>query len=515
MKKNLLFITGFILVLLMACKKDPIPTKPIDPPPVDTTTLRSYRFVFTNLPGQQVPIHGLSAVVTVLNDRNEKVLDNKYITIPYDGKYSSEEMKLVKGNYTITKMIIVKSDSTALFATPIRGSNKAAMVGNPLSVPFTLNEKLVKELTTDLLAIGTQDKATDFGYPEGSFGKGGNDEQPIHDLSIIVHPMIKVGNIIYDSIPVTLVLRSYFANNNVDYRPMPLSAGKHAILLPKDAVRYELSVSKWGTTDQIVLMKNDVVENSVYTIGGEATAKKIKNVITSKIINGVSKPESKADYEYHADGKLKQIIYYGKRDDMSTYQSGKEEFDYTNGQISETRVFNEFGALKSTTKFQYNNEGKVIKMEEVDGAVRTTADVGYVALEGETGISKDHRIGITYNSTSYYYTMTFNKMVHGGVVINDVLATTHGDYQEGYYNYDFNINPYAILEIPNMLFSNYSKHNLVAQSRTYANAFPSVIPYDFSYSYNDNGFAKESLVKYKSYFTQAEAYTIRTVFEYF
>lgn len=515
MKKYLLIMAIGTLVLALACRKDPIHHQPEDPPPADTVLLRSYRFVFDDLPGVAAGRNDLSAVVTIINDQNERVLDRKFLPLSYDGKYRTVELKLIKGNYKIAGMIIVKADSTALLASPIRGSAKAAAVTQPLNVPFSLNEKIVQELSTELLPVSAADKAVDFGYPAGSFGEKTPGQDPLNDVQIIVHPIIKVGNVIYDSIPVMLTIKTFDANNNMIFRNVPLAAGKQPILLSRDGVRYELTVSKWGVTDELKLSKRDIVENTVYTLGGEAVAKKLKSVITSKITNGVSKPESKADFEYNAAGDLTQILYYAKKPDMTTYLSHKEEFSYSNGHISEVKLYDENGALKTITRFQYNPQGKVVKMEENDNGILTTGDVFYTAIDGSTGISGNYRIDITYKSTGYYYTINFNKIVTGGVVISDVLATTHGDYQQGMYEYDFNINPYCVLELPTVSFSHYSKHNTVGQFRTYNNAYPTVVPYDFAYSYSNDGFPKESHIKYKTYFTQADAYTIRTVFEYY
>jgi len=87
--------------------------------------------------------------------------------------------------------------------------------------------------------------------------------------------------------------------------------------------------------------------------------------------------------------------------------------------------------------------------------------------------------------------------------------------ESGLYGYEFGINPYVMLGVPDFHFSNYSKHNVLEQWKTYVNAFPIVVPYSFNYTYNSSGYPTELLTKYKTYLTQADAYTIRTVYTYF
>ena len=506
-----------IMMLVLACRKDPIvPQKPNDPGPIDSTTLRSFRFVFDSLPEQSGVMQNLAVFVTITNDRNETVLDNKKYALQYDGKYLSSVIELVKGNYKVSAMLIRQGDTAVRFAAPINGSIKSGLVNHPLSVSFRLDEKIEKAIKIEILPVAKRDRAQDYGYPAGSFGTIPPDPDPTpQDIFVFVHPIIKVGDIVYDSIPVTLKLRSFDINNIETFKSFAFHAGTQQIILPANGVKYELTVDKWGTHDQITLLRNQVQANTVYTIGGSIDAKKLQYVYTYKILNGVSTPETKAEYQYLSDGRVNQILHYAKRADQTTYLSGKEEFEYQNNRVSKVKVTDEGNNLLSVTDFRYNSQGKVSWMEEVKGTIKTTANVIYMDLGGGTDISKDHEVNIAYTYSDHYYTMNFNKIVHGGVVISDVAATSHGNLESGLYGYEFGINPYVMLDVPDLTFSNYSKHNVLEQYKTYVNAFPIVYPYSFNYTYNANGYPTELLTKYKTYLTQAEAYTIRTVYTYF
>ena len=506
-----------IMMLVLACRKDPVvPQKPGDPGPIDTTTLRGFRFVFDSLPGQSAVLQNLSVFVTITNDRNETVLDNKKYALQYDGKYLTPVIELVKGNYKINAMLIRQNDTLVRFAAPINGSIKSGLVNNPLSVSLKLDEKIEKAIKIEILPVAKRDRAQDYGYPAGSFGTIPPDPDPTpQDIFIFVHPIIKVGDIVYDSIPVTLKLRSFDINNIETFKSFALHPGPHQVQLPSNGVKYELTVDKWGAHAQITLMRNQVQQNNMYKIEGSIGAKKLQYVYTYKIINGVSTPETKAEYQYFSDGRVNQILHYAKHADLTTYLASKEEFEYQNNRVSKVKVTDEGNSQISVTDFRYNSLGKVSWMEELKGTIKTTANVSYMDNDGGTDISKDHQVNIAYTYSDHYYTMNFNKIVHGGVVISDVAATSHGNLETGLYGYEFGINPYIMLGVPDLNFSNYSKHNVLEQWKTYVNAFPIVYPYSFNYTYNSNGYPTELLTKYKTYLTQAEAYTIRTVYTYF
>ena len=505
-----------IMMLVLACRKDPVvPPKP-NPGPTDTATIRSFRFVFDSLPGQSGGAQNLAVFVTITNDRNQTVLDNKKYALQYDGKYLTPVIELVKGNYKINAMLIRQDDTLVRFAAPIRGSVKATLVNNPLSVSFKLDEKIEKAIKVDILPVAKRDRAEQYGYPAGSFGTIPPDPDPTpQDIFIFIHPIIKVGDIVYDSIPVTLNIRSFDINNIETFKYFALHAGIQQIMLPANGVRYQLTVDKWGAHGEITLLRNQVQANAVYPIEGSINAKKLQYVYTSKIINGVSRPETKAAYEYFPDGSVKQILNYAKHADLTTYLASKEEFEYQNNRVSKVKVTDEANSQISVTDFRYNSLGKVSWMEEVKGTIKTTANVSYMDNDGGTDISKDHQVNIAYTYSDHYYTMNLNKVVHGGVVISDVAATSHGNLETGLYGHDFGINPYIMLGVPDLNFSNYSKHNVLEQWKTYVNAFPIVYPYSFSYTYNANGYPTELRTKYKTYLTQEEAYTIRTVYTYF
>ena len=512
MKKNLSLMSLLFLALLSACKKDPPVVPPGNGHP-DPLMERVFRFVFNNPAGQPNVVTELTAYITATNNKNEPVYTNKKVTITFEQKYRTAKLTLPKGNYRLTGLLIKQGDTAVVFASPIAGSLKAEFVQHPLSTVINLDEKVEKEILVEVLPVGKNDSPQSFGYPEGSFGNV-PEEEPENDKRIFIRPIIKIGDLVYDSIPVQLVLRSFDVHGNMEYRAISLPAGLQSIYLPKNAVRYTLTVSKWGTRDEIVIEKKDVEEDSIYIIGGTKEAKLLKTVFENKVVNGVSKPLTKTEYQYHSNGELKQLLTWAKRPDQTTFLQKRHEFDYVSGNITAVRLYDEHNALAVSSRFDYDATNRVISMEEKAGADETRATVAYIGLETSSGITQDHRVEINYDYTHHSYKGYYSKTMRGGSVLTDRYNTSHGNMEEGLYAFDFAINPYAHLRIPDLFLSPYARHNMNGQWKSYVNSFPLVEAYSFSYTYDGDGYPINLVTKYRSYLTKTDVYSIRTTFVY-
>jgi hypothetical protein len=517
MKQRISILSLLLLTLFAACRKNPTVPQQGPGTPGDPATQRTFRLVFQNPAGQNTVLDNLTAYITLTNHRNEAVYTNKAVAIQYDQQYRSAVFTLAKGNYKLTGFFVKQGDTVVKFASPVAGSAKAGLVQHPLSNAIVLDEQTEKQIEVEVLSVGRREHPQSFGYPEGSFGPiPGDDQQDPgpQDKRIFVRPLIKIGDIVYDSIPVSLVLRSWDAQNNMQYNAFSLPAGTQAIYLPKNAVRYQLSISKWGTYDELLLNYSDVQENTLYILGGNKPAKTLKSVLDYKMVNGSTTPLTKTEYEYAAPGIINMVKVWGKRADNSNYVQERREFAYENGNIREIKVFNEHNTLLRTSSFEYDATKKVTAMEEVAGTQRTRAAVHYLPLEGSTGISNDHKVEINLDHDHLTYKTYYNKTIRGGTAIADRLTTSHGNMIEGLFDFDTQINPYAHLRIPDLFLSNYSKHNVKTQWLYYTNTFPEVEAYSLAYTYDADGYPTQLLTKYRSYLTKVDAYTIKTTFVY-
>lgn len=515
MKKNILFNTiVFLFLAFISCKKAPVNiADPVDPVPVDTSTQRNFVFVLENLINYQSVPANLTAKITIENTQPTTGEFDISIPVVFNQKYITRSISLPKGSYAIKKLILMDSTGAAKFATPVAESAKAPSVNKPLSIPFVSDEKKEKTIPAEVLLITNTDTPESFGYPAGSFGNR-NPETDMDKL-VYIRPVIKIGEVIYDSVPVQLIVKSWDATNEMTYNIHYLQAGTQGVYLSAKGVKHHLSVSKWGTYDEIILNKGDIQENAVYDIGGEVAAKKLKTVYENKITGGVSTPLTKTDFEYHADGKLKQRLVLGKRADMSTYVVQKDMYEYEHNKINTIKSYDEHNLLKKTTSVQYKDtNGSIISMQEKSAEEEIKTAVSYTVLETRSGISHHYRIDAQYNYGQGLPVTYYTKTIHAGRVLTDISATGHGNREEGMYEYDACINPYVHLQIPDRQFRLYEKHNLSYQWKTWYGAYPEDEAYAFSYTYDADGYPKELITKYRSYKTKKETYSVKTIYSY-
>ncbi|NBA86865.1 hypothetical protein GVN16_13910 [Emticicia sp. CRIBPO] len=509
MKTNVFFAFLLLLFVVFSCKTDIVDLPGTGTPPQDTTSQRSFRIVFENMTGYRDVPNNLTAVLAVESAKGTVV--NLSAAVVFDRQYTTAVVKLPKGSFVIRKLVITDGEEVARFATPVAGSPKALMVTKPLSIALTLDENTLKEVRLEVLPVAVSDAASGFGYPEGTFGKPQTD--PDSDKQIFVHPVIRIGEVVYDSIPTQLVVRSWDVKNEMTYHAYSLAGGKQAVSLSGKAVKHQLSILTWGIKDEFTLAKGQIKENMVYTMGGERPAKKLKTVFETKVVNTTSSPLTKTSYEYHPNGQLKQKQVLGKRPDMSNYVVQKDVYEYTNNKITGILSYDENSRLVKTMSAQYNAEGKLTGMEEKKGALLTRAVVHYFPLETWSGHQQDYRADVVYTYEHGDYTGYYSKTMHAGGVLADKFSR-HGNLEEGLYNYDRLINPYVHLGIPDLFLNHLPKHNMAVQWKTWTGAHPEIIAYDFKYTYDAEGYPKELLTKYRSYTTKADVYTIRTTFEY-
>ncbi|WP_336515070.1 hypothetical protein [Pollutibacter soli] len=513
MKQISFRLVGFILMLvLFACKKDPV-DPPTGPKPGEGSLERVIRLTLKNLPAQPVNAN-YNTLVTIKDSRNGAVRSKK-LAVQHDQQYFTDTVILQKGIYSLTGVLVREGNSNVKFAAPIEGSARANGVAKPLNITMALDAKEEKRIEVELLPVSDTDTPESFGYPAGSFGDRTTDPELPTDTRIFVKPMIKVGDIVYDSVPVQLVLKSWDEQNNMSYKALSLLAGMQPVVLPAGAVKYQLSVSKWNTYDEMTLTKGDIQENSVYILGGNKGAKLLKNVTDVRIENGRSKAFQRFEYRYQPNGDLKELTWLGKKEDGSNYVIRKDLFQYTNSRITGIQGYNESGALSMNSSFSYDNEGRVTGFEQAFQGQKTTGAYTYLPVQDDEGTGKLYSIGAEFSHTDRYYKTYLSKLMYGGIVLKETVSTSHGNFEEGLYDYDFNINPYAHLAIPDMFLSQISKHNLTRQSKTWSTPNAIFVPMDWRYTYDADGYPTQLFVKYREYDGQQEVYTIRTIFEYY
>ena len=495
------------IATLTACSKEDVLKNP-QPVPVPPPPAERASFSFTavvDLAGKPYHSSNLSAVITVVNDKNEEVLKEKLLSLNLEGSVKTETLQLPVGIYKLTGFRLVYGNTLTHFAAPVAGSSKAAMVQKPLAMSFTVAKTGFTEVAVEVLPVQMDERPALFGYPSGAFDNGQSDADPY--MKVKIRSVMQIGEVLYDSIPASLILTTWNDKEEMNTRYVSLAAGINEIPVLKTGVRFRFTVSKWGTNYEMTLDRQNVNEDTVYILGGTKAAKLLKAEVTYKLINGTYVPQSKNEYLYDAAGKLIHINYFLKRADKSVYIAMQDELEYSGSNVQTVRRYNEAGVLTGTTSFSYNNEGKVTRISQNENGEQTTGVVQYF-----NNTHKEVSIHYTYGSQTYTrdYIMTLNR----GNVMKDIAYTSNQTSETGLYEHDLQINPYVHMKWPNLFLSNSSKNNLTKQYKNYQHNYPDAVPYSFSYTYDNEGYPKELVKSFRSYPSNAHLFNTKTVYVY-
>ncbi len=506
-KPLLIIIACLLLQLLGSCKKDPVAPLP-DPQDPDTPT-RTFKISVESLPGMITPQGDLTAVISITNKQGTAVLTDKDIPLTYQNKYFTSVINLAEGEYRINKFLVYGSKNKILYASPLAGSTKANEVSTPLPAGFNLNAATTV-IPVHVTIVNTGDTPQQFGYPAGTFTPPADESTT---LKVNIRTVIKVGNIVYDSIPATLRLVTWNSPNESLLSFISLRAGVNEIALPKSAIKFHFSVDKWKVTDEITLLRDDITEGMNLVFGGAKQARQLKAVNTSILSNGIYKAYEKKDYEY-TNGHVLKVTAYKKNDDYETIVAYTENFFY-NPQQKIQRIHKQItNGDTQEDLFQYDSDGRLQSAKRTEAAGVTTAIIGYAPYVENTELGNHYTAGVEYNFTQHYYTQYYNMEFYGGSILTDNMATSHGDYIVGRYQYDFCINPYIHLNIPDLYFENSWKHNRVNSMKEFENVFPLTIPYENTYTYDDEGYPTQLITKYRTYLTGQFSHQTKSVFYY-
>jgi hypothetical protein len=499
-----------LVVFTIGCKKNPIP--PTHGGGGNGHISNAFRFSIDSLPGERVGINGLSVLITILNDLNQPVLTDKKMSLRFSGKYVSDTVILPNGNYKLSSFLVI-DDTTKRFATPIGNSPKASAVQRPLSISFDLPKSTESTLSIEVARINAGDQPESFGYPKGTWTTAVDNPPPppISSVKIKVRPMIKIGDVTYDSIPVNFTWITWDASGKmIATAKIALPAGTNEVTLPSNAFKYNLQVERWGIHDEIELLKANVQEGTVYSLGGSKAAKKLKSELVYNWVNGAYQPTSKSAYEYDASGRPFQIIYYLRKADNTPYIAMTDKFSYNAmGKVERVKRYDSNSTAVSETNFRYDLQGKIIGLSQTEGNKYTSGEITY-AGQG----AGSYNMSIQYNSTQQPHTKTYNMVYKGGNKAQDNLLTINNSNESGTYQYDYNINPYIHMNWPDFYLTKQSRNNLTAQQRLFTQPVYEAIPYGFNYTYDADGYPKELIKTYFSYYGGTYMYSTKTVFNY-
>jgi hypothetical protein len=500
MRKTGFIISMAFLIIFTGCKDDVIKPEPKPAGP------NSVRFVMNSLPAGDQPANApIYAIVSVEDEYDAEVISNKKLAVSFNSKYLTEKIELEDGAYRVTKFIIVGEDGLTRFATPKVNSEKASLVQKPLNLGVEVEDAVSLEQAVEVVKVAAQDKAESFGYPAGTFGQFNNESY----LKVKLQAVVTVGDINYDSIPANFKIISWNAAGEKFEKDTVLSAGAKEVFLPSSHVRFSFQMKKWGVTDEMSLNRDQVTEGTTYTLGGSMAAKKLKLEETFVSINGIYKPDSKSVYSYNANGTLAKVEYYQKLPQYEDLQLVfKDLYVYDGYKVDKIDRFEGDGDKVGFTEFSYNAQGtKVTNIRQKSYDQETGAAVEYAYPPGQAQITVDY---LYSNGNS----MEYKFKIVGGNRVEDVAVSSRGGGESGKYKYDFNVNPYAHMNMPTLYLSNLSRNNLIGQEKSYSGSFPTMEPHQFQYSYDDDGYPVQLIKGYKGYQSGEIILRTKTIYSY-
>ena len=344
--------------------------------------------------------------------------------------------------------------------------------------------------------------------PQPIPGNGGGGQVPDSVYLVKVKAVLGIGSLIYDSVPARLKITSWDSAGMKNEKQVELTAGINEIRLPKSHARYQLELSKWGISEQFQFTKNEIHEGSVITLGGTKNAKKLRREETYIFASGSYQPNGTVDYNYQANGSLQSVVFFRKKpqqQDLQLFMT--DHYVYLNDRVTRIDRKDENNLDIGFTSFGYDAQGRIVQMRQTSYDQQTDARLEYKYPAGFAQIKFFYQYN---NGNSMEYTVK----VKGGNVVEDMARSSTGGGEGGSYDYDFGVNPYAHMNMPNIFLSNISKNNLVSQDKGYSGSIPSGVPYKYEYTYDEDGYPVQLLTSYKSYVTGEHLYVIKKHFIY-
>ena len=112
----------------------------------------------------------LTSVIVSIEDLNGKVIKNseKIDLYNMNGSYISKPLSLTKGNYKLTHFLVLDWQNNVVYAAPLKGSDKAYLVTNPIPMTFAIQTNSVTKVSPEVINAASC-KPEDFGYATFSF----------------------------------------------------------------------------------------------------------------------------------------------------------------------------------------------------------------------------------------------------------------------------------------------------------------------------------------------------------
>jgi len=336
--------------------------------------------------------------------------------------------------------------------------------------------------------------------------QGGGGQQQPQVLKIKVQAIIKIGDIVYDSIPASFTLTSYDSSMQPHLLNIRLKPGVNEISIPANHIRYRLLVREWNHSDEMTLDRNNIQEDVIYTLGGAKAAKKMKYELNAVLVNGTYRAESKTEYQYDASGKLVKVLLFKKRTNGDVYIAATEDLIYQDGKVTESIKRDENGNEISKLFIGYDQQGKIKSFKQSRAGEETNGTVSYTIKNGAVETHIKH---INSQSTVEHYILSIkgNQIRRSSVASNNINEWSD-------YGFDNSINPYIHMNWPDMQMLRNSKNNVSWTGKQYYEGNLTLDPVKYNYTYDGDGYPVSLVKEFRSAQTGSILNTTKTTYHY-
>jgi hypothetical protein len=212
---------------------------------------------------------------------------------------------------------------------------------------------------------------------------------------------------------------------------------------------------------------------------------------------------SKTVYDYSSSGRVDTEKYYYFDSMTKDYVlSSTASFSYTDGVLSKISEVNEESGHVSTTTYTYM-DGKPSRID-IDDGIDTEITISY---NGDTiQALYEHSNGrfFTYRFSTTGNNIGFEKTIDDSNVVSSKLSN----------EFDDGLNPYALLNFFDPLFTNFSRNNKTKTTSQYFTHQPQSVASSYEYEYNDQNLPVKQITTYVSYPNGTFVGKAETIFEY-
>lgn len=454
--------------------------------------------------GSTVSLAPEKLIVSIEDIDGKTIADNKVYTLTQsNGGYATENIVFETGQYRITKYLVI-SGTTAAFASPRAGAEKAGLIEKPLPLEFSVAGSKSEQIEAKLVAISSQDTPQLFGYP--SFGYDVPDAPSTEQkMNVRVKLEMIIGGIYYPNIDAEFHITGFDIENKAVWEQTFAYAGAEPndISIKSGLHRYTFEARKWGHTLTQTFLGVDLWEGRVRegavpltrVFQKQAEPKKLYTMVTSwsKNVNGVvtMEPISRARYEY-SDGRIYLINNSRYSPETKRFvDDSQSEFIYDGGKLKQIVTYLAGEDMpNSEDNYTYDEKGRATHIQHKTlGAGTTEVDITYPVWDRTVVAKFSHTNGngFEYNFVTQYGSVKNDRTMRGSQLCS-----------EGQHTYDRNINPLKHLGYTDYLMRNYSISNRLSENVKYIGcSFPSLVPESYSYEYDDEGYPVKATTHFK------------------